>query len=150
MTVTRATADLMVEDVNRTVAFYVKCLGFHYVFGVPAGSRDSAVDWPSPVPLAFAMVESGQARLMFQSRASLVAELPRLSGSKIGGSMVVYLECDDLDALYARVSEHAPFLKAPHLTFYGTRECSIEDVNGYVLTFAEPAAPNKKSTETPA
>jgi len=150
MTVTSATTNLMVEDVNRTVAFYLEALGFAFAFGVVEKSRETVLQWPSPGPLAFAMVESGQARLMFQTRTSLMAELPRLSGTKIGGSVVVYLECDDLDGLYARVSEMTPFIKAPHATFYGTRECSIEDINGYVLTFAEPAAPTTKATETPA
>jgi len=143
MTVTRATPNLMVEDVNRTVAFYLDALGFTFVLGVVEGTKDSVVDWPPPGPLAFAMVQSGEAHLMFQTRASLAAELPRLAGTRVGGSLVIYLECDDLDDLYARVSEKAPFVKAPHTTFYGSRECSIEDVNGYVLTFAQPAGATK-------
>lgn len=150
MTVTQATPDLMVEDVNRTVAFYLEVLGFAFVLGVPEGTTDTVVAWPAPGRLAFAMVQSGQARLMFQSRASLAAELPRLGGARIGGSVVLYLECDDLEALYARVSERAPFIKAPHTTFYGARECSIEDINGYVLTFAQRAGATQPTTESPA
>lgn len=150
MTVTSATPVLMVEDVGRTVAFYHDVLGFAFVVGVIEGARESVTVWPAPGPLAFAMVQSGQARLMFETRASLAADMPRFAETKIGGSLILYLDCDDLDALYARLSEHAPFLKAPHTTFYGTRECSFKDINGYVLTFAESAAKTQPTSETPA
>jgi uncharacterized glyoxalase superfamily protein PhnB len=139
----------MVEDVTRTVEFYREALGFTFLLGVPEGTKNTVVDWPPPGPLAFAIVQSGQARLMFQTMTSLAAELPRLAGADIGGSVVLYMDCDDLEALYARVSEQTPFIKAPHTTFYGTRECSIEDVNGYVLTFAQSAAPTEPTPETP-
>jgi len=139
MSVTHATPKLMVEDVNRAVAFYLDALGFAFVRGVAQGSRDAVTDWPTAGRLAFALVESGQASLMFQSRTSLAAELPRLAEARIGGSVIISLTCDDLDDFYARVSEKVPFIKAPHITFYGARECSFEDINGYVLTFAASA-----------
>ena len=150
MTITRATPVLMVDDVGRAVAFYRDVLGFAFVVGVLEGSRESVTQWPAPGPLAFAMVESGQARLMFETRASLAADLPRFAEARIGGSLMLYLDCDALDALYARLSEHAPFLKAPHNTFYGTRECSFQDPNGYVLTFAERADTTPPTPETHA
>lgn len=150
MTVTRATPVLMVDDVNRTVDFYRDVLGFAFVLGVPEGSRETVAAWPPAARLAFAMVESGQARVMFESRSALASEFPRLAEARMGGTVALYLDCDDLDALYARLSETAPFLKAPHTTFYGTRECSIEDINGYVLIFAASAAAQKQTPETSA
>ncbi len=146
MPITSLTPNLMVEDVNRAVAFYREELGFEFVLGVPEGTRETVTAWPAPGPLAFALVKSGNAGLMFQTRASLAGDQPCLANAKIGGSIVLSMECDDLDALYARLSESVPFLKAMHTTFYGTRECSIEDINGYVLTFATRAdAPTPKS-----
>ena len=150
MSVTCATPILMVEDVSRSVTFYREVLGFAFVLGVPEGTKETVIDWPPPARLAFAIVQSGQARLMFQTRTSLAAEFPRLAGAKIGGSVIIYMDCDDLDALYARLSENTPFIKAPHATFYGTRECSIEDINGYVLTFAASAVANTPTSETTA
>ena len=150
MTITRATPVLMVEDVSRTVAFYRDILGFAFVVGVVEGTHTSVTQWPAPGPLAFALVESGLARLMFETRSAMAAELPRFAETKIGGSLSLYLDCDDLDGLYARISEHAPFIKAPHKTFYGTRECSFQDPNGYVLTFAEPADTPTPTPEPPA
>ena len=148
MTITRAAPVLMVDDVARAVAFYRDVLGFGFLAGVAEAGRETVVDWPPPGPLVFAMIESGQARLMFETRSSMAADLPRFAEGKCGGSLILYLECDDLDALYERLSEHAPFLKAPHVTFYGTRECSIEDPNGYVLTFAQRLEKTSPTPET--
>ncbi|EFL51756.1 Glyoxalase/bleomycin resistance protein/dioxygenase [Solidesulfovibrio fructosivorans JJ]] len=139
MPVTRAAPKLMVEDVARSVAFYRDVLGFEFVCGVTEDTRQVVDRPPASGRLALAEVKSGQARLIFQSRASLTTELPRLGEAKIGGSVVIVLTCDDLDAFYDRVSERTPFIKAPHVTFYGARECSLQDVNGYVLTFSGDA-----------
>ena len=148
MTITRAAPVLMVDDVARTVAFYHEILGFTFLAGVTEAGRETVVDWPPPAPLAFAMVESGQARLMFETRAAMAADLPRFAEVRRGGSLMLYLECADLDALYERLVEHAPFLKAPHVTFYGPRECSIEDPSGYVLTFAQRLEKPSPTPET--
>lgn len=142
MSVIQVAPKLMVEDVNRTVAFYCDILGFVFTRGVTAASRQPATAWPAAERLAYAEVRSGQASLVFQSRASLAAELPRLAEAKIGGTGAVNLVCDDFDTLVERVGEAVPFIKAPHQTFYGCRECSFEDANGYVLTLC--AAPDNR------
>ncbi|WP_428563536.1 MAG: VOC family protein [Solidesulfovibrio sp. DCME] len=140
MPVIQATAKLMVEDVNRAVAYYCDLLGFAFAGGLTEASRQPAAGWPAGERLAFAEVRSGQARLCFQSRASLAAELPRLAEAKIGGTVVVTLSCDDFDALAERLGDTVPFIKAPHRPLHGCRECSIEDINGYVLTLCESPA----------
>jgi len=137
MSVIQATAKLMVEDVNRSVAFYGDLLGFGFARGLTEPSRQPTTDWPTAERLAFAEVRRGQARLCFQSRASLAAELPRLAEAKIGGTVVMTLACDDFDALAERLGDTVPFIKAPHRAWHGCRECSIEDINGYVLTLCE-------------
>jgi len=136
MTMTSLSPTLMVEDVNRTVHFYHEVLGFTFVWGLAAAARTGVTDWPASVPLAMALVENGAARLSFQTRSFMASTLPLLANERIGGSLVLFLECDDLDALCDRIGEHAPFLKAPHTTAHGDRQCSIEDPDGYILTFA--------------
>lgn len=134
MPITQVAPRLMVEDVNRTVAFYNEVLGFAFVRGLAEATRQPVADWSPTVRLAYAEVRSGQAVLAFLSRAALASELPRLAEARIGGTAVVGLACDDFDALAARLGDILPFIKAPHPSPRGGREMSIEDINGYVLT----------------
>lgn len=131
---------LVVEDVNRAVAFYRDVLGFTAVAAEGAGSAAH----PSQ-----ARVRSGGVTLAFASRSSLAAVAPRLANAKIGGTLVLDLGCDDLDALCERIGERAPLLKAPHPTPSG-RQCAIEDPDGYVLTFTQRAAAAATTPETTA
>jgi len=148
MTMTSLSPTLMVQDVNRTVHFYHEVLGFAFVWGVAAASRSAVTDWPPPVPLAMALVRNGAASLSFQTRSFMTSTLPRLANETIGGSLVLFMECDDLDGLCERIGESAPFLKAPHTTAHGTRQCSIEDPDGYILTFAKRSAQPAHDPET--
>ena len=140
MSMTGLAPTLMVQDVNRAVHFYYEVLGFEFVWGLAASSRTAVEKWPAPAPLAMALVRNGAASLSFQTRNFMASTLPRLANEAIGGSLVLFMECEDLDALCDRIGERAPFLKAPHTTAHGTRQCSIEDPDGYILTFSEPPA----------
>lgn len=142
MPMTGLAPTLMVQDVNRSVHFYHEVLDFAFVWGLVATSRTAVTHWPASGPLAMALMRNGEASLSFQTRSFMAATLPRLANEKIGGSLVLYMECADLDGLCERVGERAPFLKAPHTTAHGIRQCSIEDPDGYILTFAERAAPS--------
>lgn len=137
MSITSLCPTLMVGDVVRSVAFYRDVLDFSFVWGLDETSRAAVRDWPVRAPLAMAQVRSGQLRLSLQTRGFMARGLPRLANTPIGGSFVLYLECDDLDALCERIGERAPFLKAPHTNSHGCRQCSVEDPDGYILTFAQ-------------
>jgi catechol 2,3-dioxygenase-like lactoylglutathione lyase family enzyme len=89
---------LMVEDVLRSVAFYHEVLGFAFVRGLAEGTRTEVVGAPSS-PLAWAQVANGEARLAFATRSCLSAAAPRLVNMKLGGALVLDLECDDLTAV---------------------------------------------------
>jgi catechol 2,3-dioxygenase-like lactoylglutathione lyase family enzyme len=150
MPMTGLTPTLMVQDVNRAVHFYREVLGFAFVWGLAAASRTPVAEWPAPAPLAMALVQNGAASLSFQTRSFMVSTLPRLANENIGGSLVLFMECEDLDALCEGIGERAPFLKAPHTTSHGTRQCSIEDPDGYILTFVERPAQPAHTPETAA
>ena len=131
---------LMVEDVPRAVAFYRDVLGFALVEERSAGAASAG-------PPTYVRVRSGGASLAFATRGHLAAFAPRLANLKLGGTLVLELGCDDLDALCERIGERAPLLKAPHATAKG-RQCAIQDPDGYVLTFTEHAAPAATTPET--
>ena len=126
MELKKLTPNLMVENVNETIEYYRDVLGFELVMTVP---EEGEFDW--------AMMSCGGVELMFQSRGSLGAEYPPFAELEIGGSLGFYIEVAGIDELYAGLVERAEVVTEPHTTFYGMREFTIRDCNGYVLTFAE-------------
>lgn len=124
------TANLMVEDVDKTAAYYQEVLDFKLEMSVPRD--DGKLQW--------AMVTCDSVELMLHEKQNLIEEVPQLKGSIIGGSVTLFIEMQGLDALYEKVKKRgkATILKEPHVTFYGMKEFSLQDINGYILTFAEP------------
>ena len=126
MTLTKQTPNMMVEDVNATVEFYRDVLGFNLVMTVPDSGR---FDW--------ALVKRDEVEVMFQTRASLSDELPLFEGQAIGGALTFYIKMDGVEELYETLRPRVTVVKDLNPTFYGTREFSIQDCNGFILTFAE-------------
>jgi uncharacterized glyoxalase superfamily protein PhnB len=73
---------------------------------------------------------------MFQTFESLGTELPAISRQK-GGSLLLYIQTTGIRAFFETIKDKVKVLKGLEKTFYGATEFSIEDNNGYVLTFAE-------------
>ena len=123
------TANLMVEDVDKTADYYKDMLGFKIEMSVPRD--DGKLQW--------AMVTRDSVELMLHEKNNLLEEVPQLEGSRIGGSLTLFIEIEGLNAFYSDVKQKgAAFIKEPHTTFYGMNEFTLQDINGYVLTFAEP------------
>lgn len=129
MTYTSLAPNLMVEDVETTIAFYRDTLGFEVTARMP---EEGAPVWAS--------VTAGAVSLMFQQRHSLGEELPQLMDQPIGATLTFYIGVNDADALYARVRDMAHIIKEPTTTFYNAREFYIQDPNGYLLGFSSPVA----------
>lgn len=125
----KLTPNLIVNDVLRSREFYVGVLGFQPAMSVP----DAA-------PYVFASVTSGPIEIFFNERNLAVQEYPLLSGRPIGATGTMFIEVEGVDALYeqlqGRVTVVMPLVTKP----YGMREFAITDPDGYLITFAEPAA----------
>ncbi len=127
MTFQKLTPNMMVEDVNTTIDFYRDVLGFELVVNVP---EEGAFD--------FALVRRDGVEVMFQSRASLAADLPAFAARPAGGALTFfYLDVEGVEALYEQLRTRTTVVKDLHETFYGTREFAVEDCNGFILAFAE-------------
>ena len=126
---TKLTPNLMVEDVERTLAFYRDTLGFGVVMTLPESA-----------PFDFAIVQRDGVELMFQSRTSLSENVPALTGSSIGASQTFYIEVSGIRDLYDQLREKVEIVVDFHTTFYGTNEFYFRDLNGYILSFSETAA----------
>lgn len=125
----KLTPNLMAEDVNRTIQFYKDTLGFELLVSVPA---EGQFDW--------AMMKRDGVEIMFQSRASLGGEVPVLLQKTIGGSLTFYMDIEGIEELYAALNGKVIIAQEMHTAFYGAQEFAIQDINGYILTFAETAS----------
>ena len=52
----------------------------------------------------------------------------------------LYVHTSGVDALHERLRDRVEVVEPPHDTFYGARELIIRDLNGFWVTFGEPAA----------
>ena len=116
--------NIFVNDINNTIDFY-KALGFNVVTTVP---DQGDIFWT--------MMTCGNVTFMFQTFESLGSELPTISRHN-GGSLLLYIQTSDIRKFYNQIKEKVKVVKELEKTFYGATEFSIEDNNGYLLTFAE-------------
>ena len=73
---------------------------------------------------------------MYQTRASVLAELPEAADEFAGHSTVLYITVDNLDRIERAVSG-ASVVKPRHDTFYGTTELYVKEPGGNRVGFAE-------------
>jgi lactoylglutathione lyase len=123
------TPNLMVNNVNETVNFYQKILGFELVMSVP---QEGVFNW--------AMVQHGEVSLMFQEKENIIVEYPVLKDTPLGGGLTFYIKVGDVKGLYNKIREQVNIVLDLHKTFYGAEEFAIQDINGFVLTFADDAS----------
>ncbi|MFN8256133.1 MAG: VOC family protein [Bacteroidales bacterium] len=116
--------NIFVKDISATIEFY-RQLGFNIVTTVPEEGD-----------LVFAMMACGNVIFMFQTFKSLGDDLPMIS-RKDGGSLLLYIQIEGIRNFFAKIKDRVKIVKGLEKTFYGATEFSIEDNNGYLLTFAE-------------
>ena len=118
------TINFFVHDINMTIDFY-KQLGFKVVMTVP---EEANITW--------AMMTCRNVTFMFQTFQSLGNDLPFISRQS-GGSLLFYIKTFEIRKFFDQVKDNVKVIKGLEKTFYGATEFSIEDNNGYLLTFAE-------------
>jgi uncharacterized glyoxalase superfamily protein PhnB len=116
--------NIFVTNISETIDFY-KQLGFSLTTTVP-----EAGDY------IFALMTCGDVVFMFQTFESLGNELPTVSREK-GGSLLLYIQTSGIRDFFDQIKDKVKVIKGLEKTFYGATEFSIEDNNGYLLTFAE-------------
>lgn len=116
--------NIFVYDMKQTVDFY-KLLGFKVVTTVPEQGD-----------FVWAMMTCGNVTFMFQTFESLGNDLPMISRQN-GGSLLLYIQMTEVRKFFNKIKDNVKVVKALEKTFYGATEFSIEDNNGYLLTFAE-------------
>jgi uncharacterized glyoxalase superfamily protein PhnB len=116
--------NIFVNDIHKTIEFY-ESLGFSLVTTVP--------ETGDPV---FALMTCDKVTFMFQTFESLGEELPEINRQD-GGSLLLYIKISGIRDFHSKIESKLHILKGLEKTFYGATEFSIQDINGYILTFAE-------------
>jgi uncharacterized glyoxalase superfamily protein PhnB len=122
----KLTPNLIVANVERSLAFYIDTLGFARGLTVPDES-----------PFVFASVTSGPVEIFFNDAATAIKEYPAFAGKPIGATGTMFVEMQGVDALHERIRSAAKVVMPLETKFYGMREFAVEDPDGYVITFAE-------------
>lgn len=127
-TIPRVSPILGVKRVRQAAEYYRDILGFSLdpVDGVfqPSASEPDGV---------YAIVKNGDVWIHFQIRRDSVPVRDRHSIERD-----VYLYVDDISTVHAELaSRGANIISAPSNTPYGLREFTIEDLNGFRLTYGQ-------------
>lgn len=117
---------MVVDRVEPAIAFWVERLGFTVRNSVPA--EDGS--------LIFASADRDGIEVMYQTRASVVADAPALAKELTGHSVTLFITVNDIDEV-ERAMSGAPVLKARHETFYGSTELYVREPGGNAVGFAQ-------------
>lgn len=116
--------NIFVKNIDETIKFY-QHLGFELAMTVPEQGD-----------FVWAMMTCENVTFMFQTFESLGSELPTISRNN-GGSLLLYIQIKNIGEFHDKVKDKTNVIKGLEKTFYGATEFSIQDINGYILTFAE-------------
>jgi catechol 2,3-dioxygenase-like lactoylglutathione lyase family enzyme len=117
----KLTPNLIVDDIEACLPFWVERLGFAKAVEVPEGER-----------LGFVILRHGPTELMLQSRASVAKDVAAIEPGEHHATL--YIEVDDL-APIRRALEGWPLVTPERTTPYGARELIVRDPAGNAVFF---------------
>lgn len=120
----KLTPVMVVDAIEPCLPFWDR-LGFQRTAEVPHGEA-----------LGFVMLQGGAVELMYQTVASVAADVPDMVRELKPGHTPLFIEVDDLKAVQAKLSG-AELLVPERKTFYGATETVVRGPAGQVVTFAE-------------
>jgi catechol 2,3-dioxygenase-like lactoylglutathione lyase family enzyme len=123
---TKLTPNLLVADVERSIAFYRDVLGFTLVTTVPEQS-----------PFVFAIVQKGGVEVFLNLAGPATEEYPAFKDRPIGGTLTLFIEVVGVRGLHDDLNGKVPVVMPLEKKWYGPTEFAITDPDGYIITFAE-------------
>ena len=132
MKLTDITPNLVVEDIERSTAFYRDVLGFSVVTSVP-----------EQPPFVFVWLQRNDVKVFLNAASAVKDDLPEVAARPLGGTNTMFITLDaeslelGIDALFRSVQQAARVVMPLKDQFYGMREFGIADPDGYVLFFAQ-------------
>lgn len=125
----KLTPNLVVSNVERSVAFYRDVLGFAVEASVP----DAA-------PFVFAWMKRGSVDLFLNAPEAAIEEYPAFKDRPIGGTLTLFFETAGIREAYAALEGKVKVVMPLEVKWYGMTEFAFEDPDGYLITFAEREA----------
>ena len=120
------TPNLIVADVERSIAFYRDILGFTVQTTVPDAS-----------PYVFAILRSGPVEVYLNAPGPAFEEYPVLNGRPIGATLTLFIRITGIQAAYESLKTRVNVVMPLEKKWYGPTEFACTDPDGYVITFAE-------------
>jgi uncharacterized glyoxalase superfamily protein PhnB len=125
--VERLSPVLIVDAVEPCTEFWADRLGFTIENQVPGPDGK----------LVFASVKSGAVEIMYQTRASVLADAPAVAADDLRGhSTALFITVSSLDDV-EKAMAGAPSVKPRHKTFYGSLEMYVKEPGGNTVGFAQ-------------
>lgn len=117
---------IAVDAIEPCLSFWTDRLGFVLTVQVPHEER-----------LGFVILAKDGLEVMYQSRASLDADVPGVAAT--GHGVTLYIDVDDINAV-ERVMAGFDVVVPRRTTFYGADEIFVRAPCGTVVGFARPGA----------
>jgi len=120
----KITAVLIVEEIEKSLPFWVDRMGFEKTVDVPEGHR-----------LGFAILVRDGAELMLQTVESVRKDAPQFAPKSAENSAGLFIEVQDFDDVLRRLKGY-PIALPERTTFYGMREIGVFEPGGHTVIFA--------------
>ena len=120
------TPNLIVSNVERSIAFYRDVLGFTLVTTVPDAS-----------PFVFAIVQSGPVQIFLNAPEPAMTEYPAFKDRPIGGTLTLFIDVQNIKASHDELKDQVKIVMPLEHKWYGVTEFAFADPDGYLITFAE-------------
>ena len=117
---------IIVDAVEPCLAFWTERFGFAGGATVPGPDGS----------LTFAIVAKDNIEIMYQTRASVLADDPTAAKDLNGHSIALFLTVGSIDTVEKAVTG-APIVKPRHDTFYGSTEIYVLEPGGNTVGFAQ-------------
>ncbi len=124
----KITPVLMVEEIEKSLPFWIDRMGFTKTVDVPEGDR-----------LGFVIVVRDGAEIMLQSIESVRKDSPQFVPQGQSSSVGLFIEVTDFADILKRL-EGYPIALSDRTTFYGMREIGVHEPSGHIVVFASPAS----------
>lgn len=115
---------LYVESIEPVLPFWIDRLGFAPTVQIPQGDR-----------LGFVILQRDGVQVMYQTRDSVLHDVPELADTPMGGNLL-FLEVEDVEAVQRALEGIEPVIPR-RKTFYGSDELIVREPAGNVVTFAQ-------------